>query len=429
MLAVAALGLAATSCGSKLDDTPPDDPAAIESPAPTPTAPAEPPPPDEPEEPPPTAEPEPEPDAEPEVVRGAWVHLFDDALKSRAGIVAVVDELAGAGANTIVAQVARRHDAYYRSAYLPPTADPQLEADLDVLGELLRVAHDRGLAVHAWIAVAPTWHPVYDDLPRPPGWLPADHGLAAVEEQRWVTRAADGTWSDYLDPALPEVQDHVVATVLDIVRNYAVDGIHLDYVRYASEQHGYHPRALDRFRAETGAIGTPEPRDAAWSQWRRDRVTELVAGVADAVDEAAPEVLLSAALIAWGEGPGGSGVTTFHDTRTYRDALQDWESWARDGLVDVLMPMVYFREADSQQAGWFTRWTDYQRALNAETDARIVPGVGGWLNAPAATVDQTVRSMGVGDGAMVYSYQQPTADESREVWRELADRRWGQPAP
>jgi uncharacterized lipoprotein YddW (UPF0748 family) len=281
------------------------------------------------------------------------------------------------------------------------------------------------MQVHAWIAVAPTWHPVYDELPRPAGWVPAQHGMDAPEAQRWVTRAADGTWSDYLDPALPQVQRHVVATAVDIVRNHPVDGIHLDYVRYASEQHGYHPEVLARYRSETGATGTPAPRDPAWSDWRRDQVTDLVQGVATALEDAAPDVTLSAALIAWGEGPGGGGVATFADTRSYRDALQDWESWARDGLLDVLMPMVYFREADAQQAGWFSRWTDYQRDLNARTEARIVPGVGGWLNTPAATLDQTLRSTAVGDGAMVYSYQQPTADESRGVWRELAERGWG----
>lgn len=416
--------MVSASCGSKATDPPDDGVTAVETPAPAPPDPVDPPPPEPEETEPPDAEPAPEP----EPIRGAWVHLFDDALKSRAGIASVVDELAEAGANTIVAQVARRHDAYYRSDHLPPTTDPDLEEGLDVLEVLLPLAHDRGMEVHAWIAVAPTWHAVYDDLPRPVGWVPAAHGLEAPEAQRWVTRTIDGTWSDYLDPALPEVQAHIAAMAVDIVANHPVDGIHLDYARYASEQHGYHPQVLARYRAETGATGDPEPRDAAWSDWRRGQVTALVERVASALEATGRDVVLSAALIAWGEGPGGNGVASFADTRTYRDALQDWESWARDGLVDVLMPMVYFREADPQQAGWFRTWIEYQTDLNGRTGSRIVPGVGGWLNAPAETLDQTVRSMGVGDGAMVYSYQQPTFDESRGVWSDLAARGWGAPA-
>lgn len=374
-------------------------------------------------------EPDPEPAADPdpydETIRGAWVHLFDDALKTRQGIVEVVDELERADATTIVAQVARRWDAYYDSELLPRTADPDLEPGLDVLEVLLEEAHARGLEVHAWLTVAPTWHHVYDDLPRPADWLPPAHGHRAPEQQRWVTRTVDGEWSDYLDPALPEVQRYAAATAAEIAARYEVDGIHLDYLRYSSERHGYHPRALDRYREETGASGTPAPRDPAWSDWRRARVRELLTTITDAVEAAAPGTPISAAVIAWGEGPGGPATGGFEDTRAYRDALQDWPGWARDGLVDVLMPMVYFRESDAEQSRWFAQWTAYQARLNADTPTRIAPGVGGWLNAPAGTLSQTVRAMGVGDGAMIYSYQQPTADESRGVFAELAERRWG----
>ncbi len=412
-----ALVLVLTACGSTADDEAPEGSMDVE---PEPPVVEEP-------EPAPEPEPEPEPEAAPyeKTVRGAWVHLFDDALKTRAGIEAVVEELDRADANTIVAQVARRWDAYYHSELLPRTPDPQLEEGLDVLAVLLEAAHARDIEVHAWLALAPTWHHVYDDLPRPQGWLPPAHGMDAPEAQRWVSRTVDGQWSDYLDPGLPEVREYAAATAAEIVQRYPVDGIHLDYVRYASERHGYHPRALARYHEETGTSGTPDPRDRTWSAWRRAQSRALVETVADAVRAVDPDTILSAAVIAWGEGPGGPSTAGFEETRAYRDALQDWPDWARDGLVDVLMPMVYFREADDQQATWFAQWTAYQATINAETRTRIVPGVGGWLNAPAATLDQTVRSMGVGDGAMVYSYQQPTADETRAVFDALAEQRWG----
>jgi uncharacterized lipoprotein YddW (UPF0748 family) len=425
-----AVALLATTCGQNVAEDEPGDPEPrVSVPAEPEPEPAEPPEPEPEPEPAPEPEPEPEPAPEPDpydaTVRGAWVHLFDDALKTRAGIAEVVDELAAADANTIVAQVARRYDAYYRSELLPRTPDPNLEPDLDVLEELIRLAHDRGMEVHAWLTVAPTWHHVYDDLPAPDRWLPPAHGRTAPEAQRWVTRNIDGEWSEYLDPALPQVGDYLVGAVAEIATKYPVDGIHLDYVRYASERHGYHPAALARYADETGRTGTPAPDDVAWSNWRRERTTELMTRVASTMNDIDPDLTLSAAVIAWGEGPGGPSTPGFEATRTYREALQDWPLWAREGLVDVIMPMVYFREGDDQQRAWFAQWTDYQRRLASEVDAKIVPGVGGWLNAPGHTFAQTVASMGVGDGAMVYSYQQPTADESRGVWSELADARWG----
>ena len=82
----------------------------------------------------------------------------------------------------------------------------------------------------------------------------------AAEADRWVTRTIDGTWDTYLDPGLPEIREYLAAIVGEIAAEYPVDGIHLDYVRYPSNWHGYHPRALARYRAETGATGIPDPR-------------------------------------------------------------------------------------------------------------------------------------------------------------------------
>jgi len=210
------------------------------------------------------------------LARAAWVHLFDDSLKTRAGIRRVVADLAAAGATAVIAEVVRRQDAYYDSDVLPRTTDPALEPGLDVLDALIDEAHAAGLEVHAWIPFAPTWHEFYGTLPAPEGWVSTVHGPTAAEADRWVTRTIDGTWDTYLDPGLPEVREHVAAIVGEIAAEYLVDGIHLDYVRYASNRHGYHPRALARYQAETGATGIPDPEDPAWSDWRREQVDELI---------------------------------------------------------------------------------------------------------------------------------------------------------
>jgi uncharacterized lipoprotein YddW (UPF0748 family) len=352
-------------------------------------------------------------------LRGAWVHLFDDTLKTRRGIRNLVDEMVAADANVIIAQVARRHDAYYDSDVLPPTPDPGLEADLDVLDRLLRVAHREGIEVHAWISVAPTWHRVYDDLGLRPGSLGAP--LA------WRTRTVDGQTSDYLDPGLLAVQDHVAAIVGEIAERYPVDGIHLDYVRYQSERHGYHPDALARFRSETGASGTPAPDNRAWSRWRRAQTEQIMVRARRAIEAANSDASLSAAVITWGEGPSEPTRDGFQGTLSQRRVLQDWDRWARTGVVDELFPMNYFREHDAQQATWLRQWMRYQRALTRETDIRLSAGIGGYLNRPAGALTQTYLGMERVDGATMYSYQQPTADHSRGVFDQLAATRWGYP--
>ncbi|MFA9447038.1 family 10 glycosylhydrolase [Egicoccus sp. AB-alg6-2] len=356
-------------------------------------------------------------------MRGAWVHLFDDALKTRAGVRAVVDELAAADANVIIAQVARRHDAYYDSSVLPRTADPRLARDFDVLAELITAAHARGIEVHAWFGVAPTWHDVYRGLPAPAGWMHTTHGLGAPVDRRWVTRTSDGSWTSYLDPGVPAVRQHVAAVVGELARNYAVDGIHLDYVRYESPAYGYNPLALAAFRRDTGATGTPANNDAAFTAWRRDQTRRIVLAAREAIRASGRDVTLSAAVITWGAGPRTHDAAGFRQTLPYTRTLQDWDGWVRRGEVDAVVPMNYFRAHEAEPARWFDAWLAYERALAATTDVQVVPGPAGYLNRPAAVHRQVTTAMRV-DGAVIYSYQQPTEDASRAVWGELARSRW-----
>lgn len=360
---------------------------------------------------------------------GAWIHLFDDTLKQRSSIEAAVRELAAAGADTLIVQVARRHDAYYQSDVLPRTVDPRMDPALDLLEVVTDAAHLRGMRVHAWISVAPTWHAVYDDLEAPDGWIPAQHGREADEADRWVSRTVDGVWDEYLDLGVPEVGDHIAAVVAEIVTRYPVDGIHLDYVRYASERHGYHPRALERFAAETGVTGVPAPDDPTWVAWRQQQGRDLISRVAEVLGGDQRSVALSAAVVTWGQGPTEGNAATFAATRPATEALQDWPSWVRERLVDAVVPMTYFRDHVVEQATWFNQWIAFQRSLAAaESDVLIVPGLGGWLNDPQATIRQAEQAASHGDGVIIYSFQQPTRDESRGVWSDLADSAWA-PAP
>jgi uncharacterized lipoprotein YddW (UPF0748 family) len=367
-------------------------------------------------------------------MRGAWVHLFDGTLKTRTNVRALVDELAAADANVIIAQVARRHDAYYVSNVLPRTPDPAVAPGFDVLAELITAAHGRGIEVHAWYGVAPTYHSVYDSLRSswPAGWMHTTHGMAAPVADRWVSRSYEGSisgdptagWSSYLDPGVPGVQAHVASVVAELAANYDLDGVHLDYVRYEAANQGYNPHALTRYRRETGASGTPAPTDARWTDWRRAQTRQIIVRARQAIRSAGKDIPLSAAVITWGDGPSTPDRAGFRRTFSYTRVLQDWDLWVRQGEIDAVMPMNYYRAHDATQARQFASWLAYERALARDVAAQIVPGPAGYLNHPSNVMTQTRAAMAV-DGAMIYSYQQPTLDGSRAVWRQLAATRWG----
>jgi uncharacterized lipoprotein YddW (UPF0748 family) len=358
--------------------------------------------------------------------RAVWIHLFDDTLKSPASVDRMLDRVAAARFNTVIVEVVRRQDSYYTSNVLPRTTDPNMTPGFDMLAHVIQGARARGLAVHAWVPVVNTWHGVYSDIPHPDGWIWTDHGPNAPEADRWVTRLANGTWSDYLDPGLPEVRDHITAVMAELASRYRVDGVHLDYARYPSRDAGYHPRALERWRAETGSTGTPSPDNVSWSNWRRAQVDALVTQVRNAVRAADPNVKLTAAVIAQGEGPHGS--RTFAQTRAYADYFQHWVGWAQTGMVDAVMPMTYFR-AD-QHGEWFDQWLAFNGWLAGQVNPLVVGGYGGWLNTPEASLDQIARTQNAMDGSVLFSYQQTASTQPYDALFDLLPQRlWTQRAP
>lgn len=355
------------------------------------------------------------PQGDPEV-RAVWVHLFDDTLKTPDGVDAMVDRIADANLNTIIVEVVRRHDAYYLgSEVLVRTPDPAVPEGFDVLAHVLDRARERGLTVQAWVPLMPAYHHTYDGLPRPDGWVWAEHGPDAPVEQRWVSRLADGSWDDHLDPGLPEVRQHVAAVAAEIASRYPIDALHLDYVRYADQDRGYHPRVLERFRAETGVTGTPAPDDPTWSAWRRQQVDLMLDEIRNAVERTAPGMPLTAAVVAGGQGP--TSARPFTSTRPYARFMQDWVSWIEDGKLDAAMPMNYFDA--SLHADWFDQWAGFEAALAERSDVIIAGGQAGYLNRPDGSLAQLRTLRGSLDGVVLYSFQQTARDDPTDVLFDL----------
>ena len=355
----------------------------------------------------------------PKPLKAVWVHLFDDALKSRDGMERVLDDAASAGMNAVFVQVLRRHDAYYGSQALPRTSDPALAPGFDVLAAAVDGGHARGMQIHAWFTVATAWHDTYRDVELPAGHITRDHGPGAADS--WMTVSRTGAQSrDYFDIGLPELQEHVSGIVTDIAGRYAVDGVHLDYVRYDGPQWGFHPRALQRFTAETGYQGVPASGDRVWADWRRAQSRAIVEQAGIALAKARPQALLSAAVIAQGVGPG-EAAGGFAGTRAYTDYAQDWAGWVSDGLLDLAVPMAYMRESVTEQARWYRQWLAFASELDHEpVGAAVAVGLGGWLNTVAGGLAQAREALSRTAGVAVFSYQQDSSDRARGSFlREL----------
>lgn len=278
------------------------------------------------------------PDAPParRAIRAIWVTRWD--YKSPADIAHVMRNCQAAGFNTVLFQVRGAGTVFYRSR-IEPWADELGGRDpgFDPLAVACEEAHRRGLSLHAWVNVMPGWRG--DKPPTNPRQLYLAH-------PDWFWRDAAGRrqplgWYNSVNPCYPEVRKYLVTVMREIVENYPVDGLHLDYIRFPNEWSRSYPpggrvpdyprdrRTLALFQRATGCAPGTSPR--RWDEWRTGQVTRLVRDIRAMMRRAKPRVCLSAAV---GASPD----------KAKRDHFQDSRRWVAEGLLDAVYPMNYAKD-------------------------------------------------------------------------------------
>ncbi|MEO7085729.1 MAG: family 10 glycosylhydrolase, partial [Gemmatimonadaceae bacterium] len=168
--------------------------------------------------------------------RAAWVTpIWDRGFRdwpSAAGLTpdsqrtemrALLDHAAALGLNTVILHVRLAGDALYPTQYAPWSAfltgkSGQAPQPMwDPLEYAVAEAHARGLQLHAW------FNPFRAMLPLFAGKAAASHVTKTHPD--WIRKYGSETW---IDPGIPAARDYVLATMLDVVKRYDVDGIHID---------------------------------------------------------------------------------------------------------------------------------------------------------------------------------------------------------
>ncbi len=352
--------------------------------------------------------------ARPEV-RALWVDAFRDGIKTSEQIDQLIQNSLNANINTLIVQIRRRGDAYYNNSLEPRTEDPDLLPGFDALQYLIDKAHANKIEVHAWLNTLVACK--NDDFPKDPNHVWNLHGPEASGRDNWVsyyrTLNKNGKgWSDklnpsyFLDPGHPDLLDYTVDVHLHVVKNYDIDGLHLDYSRYAGMGWGYNPTSIARYNARYGATGMPEPDDPQWADWRREQTADLVKKIYLKAIALKPNLKVSSAVITWGDGP----ITTcdWEKTRAYTEVFQDWRRWLEEGIIDQVMPMNYFSEWNPKQQYWYDKWIEWEK--NHQYGRQIVIGPGIFTQYIEQSLEQIRRAKApsaignYGAGVALFSY-------------------------
>jgi len=284
--------------------------------------------------------------------RAAWVATVGnidwpsrpdlDTWSQQAELLAILNKAVQLHLNAIILQIRPGTDALYDSRlepwseYLTGRQGRAPEPAWDPLAFAVTEAHKRGIELHAW------FNPYRARYAKPLSEAARTH----------VSRTAPSLVRQYgsylwMDPGDPTVRKRAIQVVLDVVKRYDIDGVHIDDYFYPYRENDSSGRSIEfpddatyaRYRQGGGTLSRDD--------WRRHNVDLLVESLNRGVHAAKPWVRFGVSPIGiWRPGNPPS-VTPGFDA--YQEIFADTRKWLRNGWVDYWVPQLYWA-IDSPQS-------------------------------------------------------------------------------
>lgn len=296
-------------------------------------------------------------------------------------LVEILDSLKAMNVNTVLLQTRLRGDVIYPSAIEPfahvLTGVEGRNPGYDPLAFAIEECHRRGMQLHAWLVTMPLGK---DEHVKRQG------SLALSRRQRSLCTHYKDQW--YMEPGNPKTGDYIAGIVKEIVSNYDVDGIHLDYIRYPDRTNGYPDASLHRKYG----------RGLSLADWRRSNVTRIATAVYNVVKEIKPWVRVSCAPLGKYDN-----ITRYRSLGwdAYNAVYQEAQDWVRNGIMDILFPMIYFSGNDFYP--FVLDWLENNAGRHIVPGIgvyRLMPEYGGWRNIEVERQLRTSRGAGCDGTAM-----------------------------
>lgn len=240
-----------------------------------------------------------------------WPHSYAQSersvMKQKQELCNILDKLKQANINTVLLQTRIRGTVIYPSEYESwdgcLSGFPGKSPGYDPLLFAINECHKRGMELHAWIVTIPVgkWNA---------------YGCRQLRNKYPSMIRKIGA-EGYMNPESKQTAGYLADMCREITRNYDIDGIHLDYIRYP----------------ETWNIKISR-------QEGRENITSIVKAIYNAVKTEKAWVKMSCSPIGKFDD-----LTRFwsHGWNAYTKVCQDAQGWLRTGLMDALFPMMYFK--------------------------------------------------------------------------------------
>lgn len=301
-------------------------------------------------------------------LRGAWIStvanldwpssktrsIADTNLriqKSKEELIKLLDKAAALNMNAVFLQVRSTGDALYKSSLAPwsryLTGTFGKDPGFDPLQFAIDEAHKRNMELHAWFN---------------PYRLSMDTGDTTKaslnipksvykEHPDWIRTASNRF---VLDPGIPEARKWVEDCVMEVVRNYDIDGVHFDDYFYYEEVNN-----------EMGDDSTYQKYNngqfAKKADWRRNNTYLLIKELSARIRAEKPWVKfgISPSAIWRNKKDDPAGSNTNSSYTNYDKCYADTKKWVDEELIDYICPQIYFTYANpaapyGELASWWS---------------------------------------------------------------------------
>jgi len=256
-------------------------------------------------------------------------------------LLAILDRTVALNMNAVVFHIRPGADALYASAYEPWSQyitgrqGRGPEPPWDPLAFAVEQAHKRGLELHAWFN---PYRAAYN----------RDPAIARTH----IARTNPGLVRPYgrflwMDPGDPEVRRRSLRAIVDVVKRYDVDGVHIDDYFYPYPENDASGKRIDFPDAETYAKYVAAGGKLAKDDWRRSNVDKLIEAMYTGVHAVKPWVRVGISPFGiW--RPGNPPQIKGFDA--YAELYADSKKWLQRGWADYFAPQLYWPIAPPDQS-------------------------------------------------------------------------------
>ncbi len=277
-----------------------------------------------------------------EEIRGVWVaSVINIDWPSKKGLspeqqkreyISLLENVKKWNMNAVFVQIKPVGDSFYPSKYSPwseyLTGTQGVNPGYDPLKFMIEEAHKRGIEFHAWFN---------------PYRLTMSGGIEKLSKDNIGRKRPEWTVKYgkqlYLNPGIPEVNDYVVNSIVEVVRNYDIDGVHMDDYFYPYKIKGQEYPDDAQYRKYGGKFSNV-------GDWRRNNINKLVEKLYKEIKKENREVVFGISPFGvWRNSSSDPrGSATQAGVQNYDDLYADILYWMEKGWIDYVAPQLYWNQ-------------------------------------------------------------------------------------